>query len=83
MTTGAALRATAVVAAASSGVLAVVADAADKTRHAEARRAKPSQASKSREGLTNNFGEVPSQQHIFQKMALLPWSDRCVTQVCT
>ena len=37
---------------------AVVVDvaAADKTSHAEARLAKPSQASQSREGLTNGIG---------------------------
>ena len=39
-----------------SGVVAVVVAAADETSHAEARRAKPSQASQSREGLTNGFG---------------------------
>ena len=55
-TTGAALRAAPVVVAASSGVVAVVVAAADETSHAEARRAKPSQASQSREGLTNSFG---------------------------
>ena len=52
-TTGAALRAAPVVVAASSGVVAVVVAAADETSHAEARLAKPSQASQSREGLTN------------------------------
>ena len=45
---------------ASSGVVAVVVAvvvaAADETSHAEARRAKPSQASQSREGLTNGIG---------------------------
>ena len=56
ITTVAALRAAAVVVAASSGVVAVVVAAADETRQAEARRAKPSQARKSREGLTNGFG---------------------------
>ena len=54
-TTVAALRAAAVVVAASSGVVAVVVAAADETRHAEARLAKPSQASQPREGLTH-FG---------------------------
>ena len=39
-----------------SGVVAVVVAAADETSHAEARLAKPSQASQSREGLTNGFG---------------------------
>ena len=55
-TTGAALLAAPVVVAASSGVVAVVVAAVDETSHAEARRAKPSQASQSREGLTNGFG---------------------------
>ena len=41
--------------AASSGVVAVVVADADDTRHAEARLAKPSQASQSREGLTNGL----------------------------
>ena len=52
--TVAALRATAMVVAASCGVVAVIVAAADDTRHAEARRAKPSQASQSREGLAND-----------------------------
>ena len=39
-----------------SGVVAVVVAAADETNHAEARLAKPSQASQSREGLTNGIG---------------------------
>ena len=51
--TVAALRAVAVVVDACSGVVAVVAAAADETSHAEARLAKPSQASQSREGLTD------------------------------
>ena len=37
-------------------VVAVVVAAADETSHAEARLAKPSQASQSREGLTNGIG---------------------------
>ena len=41
------------------GVVAVVVAAADETSHAEARRAKPSQASQSREGLTNGIGYLP------------------------
>ena len=41
---------------ASSGVVAVVVAAADETSHAEARRAKPSQASQSRDRLTNGIG---------------------------
>ena len=55
-TTAAALRAAAVVVDACSGVVAVVVAAADETSHAEARLAKPSQASQSREGLTNGIG---------------------------
>ena len=57
-TAGAALRAAPVVVAASSGVVAVVVAAADETSHAEARLAKPSQASQSIKGLTNGFGEI-------------------------
>ena len=60
-TTVAALRAAAVVVAASSGVVALVVAAADETRHAEARLAKPSQASQSREGLTNESGYICDQ----------------------
>ena len=52
-TTDAALRAAAVVVDACSGVVAVA--AADTTSHAEARLAKPSQGSQSREGLANGF----------------------------
>ena len=52
-TTGAALRAAPVVVAASSGVVAVV---CGRESHAEARLAKPSQASQSIKGLTNGFG---------------------------
>ena len=40
------------------GVVAVDAAAADGTSHAEARLAKPSQASQSREGLTQGVGYV-------------------------
>ena len=50
------LCAAAVVVDACSGVVAVVVAAADETSHAEARLAKPSQASQSREGLTNGIG---------------------------
>ena len=39
----------------------VAALAADETRHAEARLAKPSQASQSREGLTNGIAEICDQ----------------------
>ena len=55
-TTGAARSAAPVVLSASSGVVAVVVAAADETSHAEARLAKPSQASQPREGLTTGFG---------------------------
>ena len=55
-TTAAALRAAAVVVDTCSGVVDVVVAAADETSHAEARLAKPSQASQSREGLTHGFG---------------------------
>ena len=48
--------ATPMVVDACSGVVAVVVAAADETSHAEARRAKPSQAGQSREGLTNGIG---------------------------
>ena len=44
-----------------SGVVAVVVAAADETSHAEARLAKPSQASQSREGLTNGIGYICDQ----------------------
>ena len=54
-TTAAALRAAAVVVDACSGVVAVVLAAADETSHAEARLAKPSQASQSREWLTTEL----------------------------
>ena len=60
-TTAAALRAAAVVVDACSGVVAVVVAAADETSHAEARLAKPSQASQSREGLTNGIGYICDQ----------------------
>ena len=55
-TTVGALRAAAVVLDACSRVVAVVVGAADETSHAEARLAKPSQASQPREGLTNGIG---------------------------
>ena len=57
-TTGAARSAAPVVLSASSGVVAVVVAAADETSHAEARRAKPSQASQSRDRLTNGIGYI-------------------------
>ena len=54
----AALRAPAVVLDACSGVVAVLVAAVDETSHAEARRTKPSQASQSRDRLTNRIGYV-------------------------
>ena len=41
-----------------SGVVAVLVAAADETSHAEARPAKPSQASQSRDRLTNRIGYI-------------------------
>ena len=55
-TTAAARSAAAVVLYACSVVVAVGVAAADETSHPEARLAKPSQASQSREGLTNGIG---------------------------
>ena len=55
-TIAAARSATPIVIHASSGVVAVLEAAADETNHAEARRAKPSQASQSRDRLTNGIG---------------------------
>ena len=49
-----------------SGVVAVLVAAADETSHAEARRAKPSQASQSREALTNGIGYLPDQPCVRQ-----------------
>ena len=57
----AALRAATVAVDACSGVVAVVVAAANETSHAEARLAKPSQASKSREALTNGIGYICDQ----------------------
>ena len=53
---GAALRAAPMFVDACSGVVAVLVAAADETSHAEARPAKPSQASQSRDRLTNRIG---------------------------
>ena len=58
ITIDAALRAAAMVVDTCSGVVAVVVAAADETSHAEARRAKPSQASQSRDRLTNGIGYI-------------------------
>ena len=56
ITMSAAPRAAAMVVDACSGVVAVVVAVADEMGHAEARHAKPSQASQSREGLTSTIG---------------------------
>ena len=55
-TIGAALRAAAMVVDACSGVVAVLVAAADETSDAESRRPKPSQASQTRDRLTNRIG---------------------------
>ena len=57
-TTAAARSAATVLTSASSGLVAVFVAAAEETRHAEARQAKPSQASQSREGFTNGIGYI-------------------------
>ena len=57
-TIGAALRAASIAIYACSGVVAVLVAAADETSHAEARPAKPSQASQSRDRLTNRIGYI-------------------------
>ena len=57
-TIAAARSAASIVIYACSGVVAVVVAAADETSHAEARRAKPSQASQSRDRLTNGIGYI-------------------------
>ena len=61
------------------GVVAVVVAAADETSHAEARLAKPSQASQSREGLTNGFGYFCDDGSVIRPRACLitklPMSD--------
>ena len=57
-TIGAALRAAPIALYACSGVEAVLVAAADETSQAEARPAKPRQASHSRERLTNRIGYV-------------------------
>ena len=57
-TTGAARSAAPIALYACSGVVAVLVAAADETSHAEARPAKPSQASQSRDRLTNRIGYI-------------------------
>ena len=63
-----------------SGVVAVVVVVADEMNHAEARRAKPSQASQSREGLTNGFGYLRDDGSVIGHKACLitepPVSDK-------
>ena len=67
ITIGAALRAAAMVVDACSGVVA----AADETSHAEARRAKPSQASQSRDRLTNGIGYICDDGSVIKHRAWL------------
>ena len=74
ITIDAALRAAAMVVDACSGVVAVVVAAADETSHAEARRAKPSQASQSREGLTNGFGYLCDETWVRQSTHNWLWN---------
>ena len=74
ITIDAALRAAAMVVDACSGVVAVVVAAADETSHAEARRAKPSQASQSREGLTNGFGYLCDEAWVRQSTHNWLWN---------
>ena len=69
-------RAATVVVSASSGVVAVVVAAADETSHAEARLAKPSQASQSREGLTNGIGYIVVIRHKARPITRPPISDK-------
>ena len=57
-TIAAARSAASIVIYACSGVVAVLVAAADETSHAEARRAQPSQASQSRDRLTNGIGYI-------------------------
>ena len=54
-----------------SGVVAVVVAAADETSHAEARRAKPSQASQSRDRLTNGIGYICDDGSVIKHRAWL------------
>ena len=71
-TTMAARSAATVVISASSGVVAVVVAVADETSHAEARRAKPSQARQSRDRLTNGIGYIRDDGSVIKHMA---WAD--------
>ena len=70
-TIGVALRAAAIVVDACSGVVAVVVAAADERSHAEARRAKPSQASQSRDRLTNGIGYICDDGSVIKHRAWL------------
>ena len=52
-------------------IMAVVVAAADETSHAEARRAKPSQASQSRDRLTNGIGYICDDGSVIKHRAWL------------
>ena len=71
ITIDAALRAAAMVVDACSGVVAVLVAAADETSHAEARRAQPSQASQSRDRLTNGIGYICDDGSVIKHRAWL------------
>ena len=71
ITIDAALRAAAMVVDACSGVVAVLVAAADETSHAQARRAKPSQARQSRDRLTNGIGCICDDGSVIKHMAWL------------
>ena len=68
---GAALRAAAMVVDACSGVVAVLVAAADGTSHAKARLAKPSQATQSRDRLTNGIGYICDDGSVIRHRAWL------------
>ena len=57
-----------------SGFVAVVVAAADETSHAEARLVKPSQASQSREGLTNGIGNLRDEAWVRQSSHNWLWN---------
>ena len=75
-TIAAALSAAPIVIYACSGVVAVVVAAADEKSHPEARLAKPSQASQSREGLTNGIGYIVVIRHKSCPITRPPISDK-------
>ena len=77
-TTVAALRAAAVVVDACSGVVAVV---VAKPSHAEAWLAKPSQASQSREGLTNRIGYLCDKIWVRHSTHNRLWNCGCIQSV--